>query len=269
MSAYLGVLGDLVLIKCPSRLQQEASRGLSERITVGGVRRVQIGPRLLRTWDVGVEAATPDDLATLAGFVAGEWGPGPFLWVDPWAQVTNLLPPARAALELPWANTSPAGPATLAPGVRAGRSLAIIDSATITHWADPALIDIPCTPGVPVTVSIWARGAGLVLRSVVRALDGSWLASAPATAVGSEWVRLAVTVTPPAGAHRVTVQLEGGGVVTRPAATWSSSVLEYHAGQGVAGVVIDGLQQDVILATREVRAHGRMASVGYRVLEVG
>lgn len=217
---------------------------------------------------MGVNAARPADSATLAGFVAGEFGPGPFWWVDEWAQVTNVLPPLVASLATPWPNTVPGGPLALGDGTRVGRSLLVTNASAAAYLShDGEVLRLPCVAGVAVTASAWLSAAGALLRVEVRSATGGVISVGTAARENEGLGRVSASVVPPPGADHLVIAFAGGGRIARPALTWTADLLDYHGGQGASSVVIEGLDQEVLLAHRG--PWGRLAALSYRVLEVG
>lgn len=276
MTTYIGPLGGLVAIECPSSLRAASERPASTRVTTSGVVRQQVSRRASREWDVQWGAARPEQIANLAAIVAGEFGLGPFWFVDPWAQVTNLLAPRASMLEgEPPAGMSLGGPVNLADGSRAGRSWVVANPATVHHvnYLDGVLHRIPVRNGQTATGTVHASGAGSVdLRLQWYDAASNFLSNTAWTShtPGSAVTRLHVYGNPPVGAHSASVQVRGANRITRPALTWTSFVAEWHVGQGAPSVAIPAtLAQDIILATREARSHGRMASVSTTIREVG
>jgi len=268
MPSYLGHLGGLAPIKAPASLRDGAERPMSFRTTLGGVRKGQHGQRVHRSWAVTLPpATTPEDAATLAAFVAGEFGTGPWWWLDPWAQVTNLTSPRGGALEVgTLAGATLAGAVDLGEGQVAGRHLLTNGATVDLPHVKGAPEFVPVLPGVPVTVSAWVDGGMVepVFRdladAVVEVGDGS-------VATGSGWQRVFATATPPAGAASVQIRVTGANRATRPAITWTDHLLGYHAGQGAPHVVVNGSSQDVVLATRA--RGGQYAALSFTIEEVG
>ncbi|MDO5534111.1 MAG: hypothetical protein Q4F65_05620 [Propionibacteriaceae bacterium] len=277
MTSYIGPIGGLVAIDCPSTLVSTVAREQVERVTTSGVVHVQVSPRTRRQWRLDWGVATPAELAGLGALVAGEFGLGPFWFVDPWAQVTNLLPPAASTLEVAApGDRSVGGPAVLPGGTRVGRTMLIGDPAapTVLPWVsttEPARV--PVVAGVPVTGSLWGLGAGAVqVRLAWYDAAGAHLSSTPWASVQSSgrMVRAHQSTLPVAGAASVMVTVMGASRVARPAITWTDTLMDWHVGQGAHSVVVPAdLAQDVILATREPRLHGRLASASTTIREVG
>lgn len=275
MSTYIGPLGGLVEVDCPSSLRTAADRPVSTRVTTSGVVRQQVSRRTSREWDVQWGAAQPQQIANLAALAAGEFGIGPFWFVDPWAQATNVLAPAASTLEsVPPSGMSAGGPVALADGSRAGRSWVVANPATIHHtsYVDGLLSRVPVRNGTTVTGSVYASGTAVDLRIQWYDASGAFVSNTAyaSHSPGSQMQRLHVYGNPPVGAHSASVQVRGATRIARPALTWTTFVADWHVGQGAPSVAIPAsLSQDIILATRENRAGGRLASVSTTIREVG
>jgi len=268
MPQYLGHLGGMVPIHAAASLSTSDERPMSFRTTLGGVRKVQYGQRTHRKWSVSFPPATaPEQAATLAAFVAGEFGTGPWWWVDSWAQVTNLCSARGGALEVgALAGVSLAGAVDLGDGHYAGRHL-ITGGATVDlpHVKGaPELV--PVLPGRAVTVSAWVDGG--TVSAVFRNAAGAMVSNpAGQSASGSGWQRVAATAVPPATAAAVQVRVTGANRVTRPAITWTPHLLGYHAGQGAPKAVVGPAAQDVRWAA--TNPGQQYAAVSFTIEEVG
>jgi hypothetical protein len=255
---------------------------MGTRTTLGGAVKAQLGKRTAREIKVDHEMVDPAGIANLAALVAGEYGGGPFWWVDPWAQVTNLLTPAASVLEVgTWraedaAKAVSAASVLLADGGRAGRSIVVgVPSELLTlprrptasGW--PAADNIPVLPGKPVTASVYASGTAVDVRMQWLDAAGTSLGSQTArtAAPGAIARRCSVTGVPPEGAASCYVAVTGANVIARPAVTWTARVMPWHVGQGMPRVVVAAIDEDPALASI---APGRQwAASSYTVTEVG
>lgn len=274
-AAYIGPLGGLIRIpNYQGGLTSQSERVTTEKVTTSGVRRMQVAQRTYREWSVS-STMDSSEAAQLAAIVAGEFGYGPFWFVDPWAQVTNLMAPRASMLEgEPPAGITVGGPVNLADGTRAGRSWVVADPATVHHvnYLDGVLHRIPVRNGQTVTGSVYASGAGSVdVRLQWYDAAGAFLSNTGYTShtPGASLARLWCYGNPPVGAHSVSVQVRGANRLARPALTWTTFVADWHVGQGAPSVAIPAtLAQDVILATRDARG-ARYAAVSTTIREVG
>jgi hypothetical protein len=276
--AWIGPVGALLQLTGTSTLRSSSTRPTSYRTTLGGVRKAQLGPRAHRQLEVQHGAVRPAELAALAALVGGEFGPGPFWYVDPWAEVTNLLAPAASLLEPGTWNSEEgtavsAGPHPLEGGGVVGRSVvpgSLTDLIRIPY-RNGSLDRLPVIPGRVVTASIHATGAvGEVLLRIhwLNVAGGSVGLSIAYHAVpGSDLHRIAVSGTVPPGAVAMYVSVLGATRIARPAVTWSEGVLPWFPGQGLPRAVISGLDQEAILAAAET--DGQIMAGSFTVMEVG
>lgn len=268
---YLGTPGRMIELKCPASQQLSADGEPSFQTTLGGRRIAQLptGARR-RAWQCQLsDASTPQEVGAVMGFINGEWGTGPFVFVSADAPVVNLLSPGSAScapgsFAASGVGTAIPGGPLRTPDGWAGRS--VLNSGSSPSWIE----QVPVLPGVPVTASVYAHGIGGTLRLAWRDAAGAEVGAAASPALVNGLVaRLHVTATPPANA--VTCQLSLGAAVlqaARPAATWSDSPLEWGDGQGCPKVIIHGASRDLVMASRDPRG-GRYSNLSFTVTEVG
>lgn len=263
---YLGPLGGLVQVTAPGWADTvETVRPASTQVTIGGRVLAQMGPRAHRSRAITLHPSTPSEVATLAGFVEGEHGPGPFWWVDPWAQVTNALP-ARASLLLdPWPGASAGGSVVLDDGARAGRSLVVSGAQAAYLSADGAVLRLPAVAGVPVCASAWLSGADVVLRLEAVSAAGVVVASVSATGRAG-WGRASVVLAPAAGVHHLRLAVSGTGRIARPSVTFTNQPTEWGVGLGAPAVVVTGLSQQAVPTAGLGTWY---AGGGFQIVEVG
>lgn len=272
MSVYLGKLGRMVELKCPSSQRVQLDDGFTFQTTLEGAVKAQARRVRRRVWSVDIGAATPAELADLLAFATGEWGNGPFAWVSADAPVTNLLPPEVSICgpQAVFSSTvSRTGPMALGDGRYSGASLTTSDPNG-TLWVGASKAPIPVIPGQPVTASATVIGAGGKVRLHWVAADGSAMTgTATSSDTGTALPRrLSATGIPPAGAVSCTMSSTKATQLTRPAITWSEQMLDWQPGEGCQAAVLHGLTKDVILALRNPR-YGRYASASFTVTEVG
>src|SRR5690606_13166280 len=198
---YLGSLGRLVGLSCPSSERVESAPRYVTSMTVEGRRRAQVRPASPRAWDLSVGVATPTELAVLSDFVTGAWGAGPWHWVSVQAQRGNMLTPGEASLvdrvtRPEWVVGAPEFtvdgwvPSTLVNGMSSG--------------AGSVATYIPVLPERPVTFAADLLGDGTVAPTLTVAFydaagvsvgSGTYLAP-----VRQGWVRASFTRPVPAGA---------------------------------------------------------------------
>lgn len=270
MSVYLGQLGRMVEIKCPASQQVNTADGFTFEETLEGRVKAQARPIQRRTWSLETsDATTPTDHAAVQGFVAGAWGPGPFVYVSADAPVTNMLSPAAAAC-MPGTtdfDPSPGGPADLTADGWEGRSwLSIGEGLSFVLGTD----FIPVLPGVAVTGSAWVAGPVARLRLRWYDATGAILTSTASgdSASGPLFKRVTITGTPPPGAAATRLVAVDVDRVARPALTWTGEVFPWAAGEGCPKAVIHAASKQLIMASRDLRG-GRYASAAYTITEVG
>lgn len=261
---YLGTLGRMVGIKCPSSQNVEFEDKYSFETTLEGKRKAQ--RRLLgrRSWSLQVsDATTPADQATILGFVNGEWGNGPFAFVSADAPQTNLLTPLASASLTMRSDATPGGPANLGSDGWAGSSISAPSGVTELYLG---VDDTPVIEGIPVTGSSWIRGAGSKVRLYWYNQSGTAIGSSTSDQSGTaSWSRVSVTGFPPAGAAFVRIVGQNVTQATRPAITWTPNMRPWAVGEGCAKAVLHAASKSVVLA-----APGTVyGSVSFTVTEVG
>ena len=270
VSSYLGQLGRLVKVKCPSNQSTERSERYTFSRTLEGRVKAQLSPLSRRSWTVDVSTATPSDMGALMAFVLGEWGDGPFVWVAEGAAVTNMLTPEVGACgpaAVVSSTVSMAGPLQLPDGSWAGRSLSNpAPSPTLRFGPDTT----PVIPGGKVTASAFVVGAGSKVGVQFRNASGAVLSqfTSAQTGVAGGTTRLAVTATAPATAASCTVYATGTTLAARPALTWTEQVMEWGEGQGCTKAVITAPSQRLVLALADP-LYGRYSDVSFTIQEVG
>lgn len=271
---YLGTLGRMVGLKCPSSQQVQAEDRISFGSTLGGRRVGQIAPgNPKRAWQNQLsDASTPGQVGAVMSFINGEWGNGPFVYVSADAPGSNLLTPAAASCDpkefIPTSGAvvTSVGP-MLTPDGWAGRSFA----KNTVNGIFLGLDMVPLIPGQAVTVSAYVRGTGGAVRLFWYDAAGAQISfvTSTVTAGASDVVRSFITATPPSNAVSFRPAVNSQVTqVTRPAATWSDGLLGWGAGQGCTKAVPHGASSDLIMASRDPRG-GRYSNLGFTVTEVG
>lgn len=248
-------------------LTRNVERAVTFKESAAGYRRAYLSARRapLREWKVTIPATRPDEAALLHDLLM-QTDP-PYLWIDPWARVTNVLNPRTAGLENTVPTLASLGRQPLADGLWA---------ATAGSRPGGGVVDIPpgpVVPDLPVTVSAYLGSAGSATVAAVflnsnAAQIGSPVVSAPVTGLAL-LNRASVTVPlPPAGAVAVAIRVTGATVIAHPAVTWTAELLEYGAGGGAAQVVVTGLDESFDIAGTTLLEQ-RLASISFTVTEVG
>lgn len=266
--AYIGPLGALLPVhSTPDGFSMSYSRESSTKITLGGRRVQRLAARGHRSWSVSGRGGSPSDLAALASLARGDFGAGPFWWVDPWAQQSNLLDPRDAAIEVPWGTSTLGGPVVLPGGPVVARH--VRTGSALDNWSTSPFGDYsraPVIPGRDVTVSAWLDSAAKGLRYVFQDVAGSAVGGVGVVSgTESGWHRVSRTVEAPAGAASVVIGQRGAGGLAAPAVTWTSEVREYGPGAGARNVTVNGFSESVLVAGRA----GLYADHSYEVMEVG
>lgn len=268
---YLGTLGRMVPIKCPTTQRVAPADRYSFNTTLGGAVKAQAGPVGRRTWGIGLgPLSTPSDVGALMDFANGAWGAGPFWFVPADAPVVNMLSPGAASCAPDSVIVSDGAELLGTPPMHldddrvAARSVWKTPTGTAT-FGPP----VPVLPTKPVTGSAWVLGQGSVqLRFVDSA--GQHITTATSAQPGSTTPhRLAVTATAPATA--AAVQLVITGPITqaaRPALTWTDQAYEWGDGQGCPQAVVHEVGRDLVKAWDDPRT-GRWSELSFTVQEVG
>lgn len=267
MPAYLGTPGALFPVECEAATV-EAETTYSFDTTLEGKRKGQYRKGRPRTWSVDMGLSSSEEVANIRAMDAGEYGPGPFLWISEEAQATNALLPEVATCG-PAAAVGPtitvAGPLVLPNVGVSGRALTNSDPATAFDFG---AVKSPVIPGQPVTASAWLVGAGAKLTIRWYDAAGTLLggtATSTASGVGASATRLSVTATPAAGAAFCLLRATGTTRAARPALTWSAGLAAWAPGGGCSAAVVSKLDNaPVILGT--TRSHSR---VNFTITELG
>lgn len=263
---YLGSLGRLIGLSCPSAERVQVAARYSTETTVEGRRFAQVALASPRTWDIGLGLESPQELAALSVFTSGAWGPGPWHWVPVQAQRGNLLTPREAGLQdyepLQW--WSHGGPVRDAEGVWSARSI----SSSLTGAYGQLFSGIPVLAGGPVTWAADVQGDGRsALGLGFRDASGALIAGVYGDELAPAGMgRASMTVTVPDDAVSLHVGVRRGVTrVARPQVTWTAGPVPYSAGHGCRAAIVDGLSEDLIVANR----FGTYSSAGFTVMEVG
>lgn len=266
MDAYLGPAGNLIGFRASAvNITPEASA--SYLVTLGGRRKAQLTPQQPRSWRLNIAAATPAQLGQLSGLVQGLYGPPPWVFVEPWAAVTNLLSPAAALLKPgTWTGIGDVGgTVTLSDGSRPVHS--IVDVEQFMKTLDPA----PVVPGEQVTASIYGTGNPNFILSLQFRSSGGTVLSAPSTTINAPAAgnlqRGSLTATAPEGAAECRIQTTARRA-SLPAVTLTPQVEAWTEGNGAGKVIVEGLEKAVIIAVRDMPGL-RRADVSFTIMEVG
>jgi len=264
---YLGTLGRMIGIKCPSSQNVSAEERFTFTRTMEGKRKAQARQISRRTWSLQTSRATkPTEHSAVTAFAHGAWGPGPFVFVSAEAPHTNLLSPKWSLCDpsIPSASSVVgAGPVEVEPGLVMPRSYLNSDDGYVVLIPDK----VPVLPGVKVTGSAYVLGSGMRAQIIFRDTEGALVQSYSSVASGASgaWQRLSITQSPPAGAAYVQLSITGDGRSTGPVVTWTDTVQPWSAGNGCPEAVVDGVSSEL---TRAIIGT-TYSSVSFTVTEVG
>lgn len=268
---YLGTPGRMIKLKCPVAQRDSSDAGYRFVTTLEGKRKAQVVPGRRRVWDVSTgRLTTPDQVATLAEFASGAWGPGPFWFVPEAAAQVNLMSPHDISDPIRMSAGIPGGPLPLQDGGVAATSKLKLpgDSGHISWRNDATESDPPVLPGVPVTGSAWVTGHGAYVMLQFTLESGSIISSASSNAIDSAGVgvRVSVTATPPEGAAMVRLTVRNAERAARPAVTWTDGPMEWGEGLGCHKAVVDEVARDLV---RAVPGRQMYSDTSFVVTEVG
>lgn len=275
--AYFGEPGSMSVLPYITTRKTQVERPTKMDVTIGG-RRVAYASRLARrSWTATVQGMRGPELGALAEKM--QVGPGPFLWIDPVMQVTNMLTPSQGALEsaaLSGSGWSPDGrmdtedgPSWTSVAIKPGGILSI--PRVPVRESQQSTVSVYVDPGSGSSFRMWIdyydqTGSRYISSSPEREVVRS---SANTSGVAS---RESLSDTAPPGASFATigmlVQGDDIGRVSRPALTWTPGPLEWSSGQGVAAVICSGWSGDTRSAYRGPR-EPRTTNVSFTLEEVG
>ncbi|WP_159702491.1 hypothetical protein [Arthrobacter sp. 18067] len=267
MPAYLGIPGALFPVECEAATV-EAETTYSFDTTLEGKRKGQYRKGRPRTWSVDMGLSSSEETADVRALDAGEYGPGPFLWISEEAQATNALLPevATCGPAAAFGSTITVAGALTLPGVGvAGRSLFNSNPALVMDFGT---VKSPVIPGQQFTASAWLVGAGAKITLRWYDAAGTLLAGTVTSAgsgVGSVATRLSVTGTAPASAALCLLRATGATRAARPALTWSAGLAAWAPGGGCAAAVVSKLENSPVILGA-ARSH---SGVTFTITEVG
>jgi hypothetical protein len=268
--AYIGKLGALAPFHCPSDIGIESSRPSSEETTGNGRVVEYRAPASRRRWSADIGTATPGQIAGLQSVVQGS--KPPWVFVEPYAQVTNMLSPEQSVLDPgSWYGPgfSEGGSAVAADGIFALRTLNHPTGGTVDFGYRKGVTDHPVVvSGVPVTWSAYLRGAG-VLAVAFRNSSGGYIGVSETRGYShGALTRMDITRTPPAGAVSARVWATGATQAALPALSWTPAVGAWAIGRGCNRVTVRGFDEAVQLAVRD-QPGLRRSSIRFTAIELG
>lgn len=271
MSAWIGPRGSLVeFVKYKSDLSVAPADRSTFRLTLGGRRKEQRGPRGRREWSVSVEADSRES-AGISALVDGFFGAPPWVWVDPYARVTNLLSPGAAVLNAgSYAGTGVTlgGAGVTSDGLRFGRSVNVTaGNAILFGYRDNQADYFPVVGGTQFAASFYGSGAGNARVDWFDA-NGVFISTVNGASSSGSWTRRTVTGTAPTNAAGGQLRSNGVSTGTLPCVTWTASVQPWAHGRGCNRVTVDGLSEAVQFASATDPSM-RRSSISFTVVELG
>lgn len=270
MLTYIGPLGGLVPLWGVNSLSINTERKSRELVTATGRRKVQRSSISRREWSVSTnELAKPEELAGLQDLELGSTPP--WTWVDPYAQVTNMLSPEQSVL-MPgtWSGSAflEGGSAVGSDGVYSARSVSSgFPNTVIFGYRDGVRDDAAAIAGMPVCGSAYARGAGRI-RIYFYNFAGNQISNFSQGFNNTLLSRVSIIRTAPVETASVRIALESVTRAAMPAITWSGSLLPWAVGHGCNRVIASGLSESITQAMSELNGR-RRASLSFTVREVG
>ena len=261
---YLGTLGRMVGIKCPSSQSVEHAERYSFDTTLEGRVKAQARPIGRRSWNLQTSpATTPAEHSLLSQFADGAWGAGPFYFFPADATVTNLLTPDQSMCDrsLVYGTTLPGGP-MLCGGQWAAMSW--MDDPLNTIWFNRD--SAPIWEGQTVTGSAWVLGDGARVQLQFYGPDGPMgVYQSDVRGNSASPVRSVLTMEAPAGATSVRLRAGGAMRAAMPAITFTGAVQPWSDGQGCLKAVVSAFSRDQVLAV----PGNTFSNVSFTVTEVG
>ena len=259
MAAFFGVNGALFEVKCPASADRVSERGVSFTRTLGGKRKAFVGRGSRRSWSLDVGAGTPQDVSTVEALSRE---PGPLVFVSPDAAVGNLLSPQASGFDDVPANATDAGLVQLPDGTVA-RSVASSSSVSVGD-AHGNYERVPVLAGSQVSVGAWALGRLGFQGFWYDATGSSITTYLHSSAAVTGWGWREVTMTPPAGAAFVSLNIFGGSQYALPSISWGDTAAR-EVGSGCPKAVVHSPEFSPIAA------HARLnrSRITYSVTEVG
>lgn len=262
MTSYIGPVGSLIPVKCPSSLGVSGGRDVSFTRTLGR-QKAFMGKAASRTWEASLGLATPGQLAGLQWLA--DYGTAPFAWYGPDAVARNILEPAVAGL-VPGRHSGLEGPMVeVEPGVWVKSAVRDGGTGLSIPLRSGSLDPVPILPGKPVTVSAWLRGTASGIDVAWRDLSGTTVgSSAGPLASRASLTRVSRTLVAPAGAAQVSITFQAEQVAG-PAVSLTDKLASYSPGKGCKRAVVHGLSEALVMATDQ-QAY---SSASFTITEVG
>lgn len=264
----IGPVGGLVQLHGSSSVDVTRPARVTKTVALSGRVRSQRGPAPRREWEVSVGSAYPEHFQALQQLEAGAYGPGPFVFYDEYAQVTNMLSPAQSGMAASaWTGGAQGGAGTASDGTR------YLTSRTTGPTEVISLSERLAVPSqFPVTVSAYVSTHPLfaaVLRVTELDPEGAVVGQAHTASVGADThaQRAAASFTTSVRTVALRVEVAGPLMVTMPAVTLTNEVQPWAHGAGCPTVTFDLSGHAVLKAV--AHPNGRRASYSMTVHELG
>lgn len=263
----IGPVGGLIQLHGSSSVDVTRPARVTKSVALSGRVRSQRGPAPRREWDVQVGSAYPEHFQALQQLEAGAYGPGPFVFYDEYAQVTNMLSPAQSGMGASaWTGGAQGGAGTASDGTRYLRSITTGIGETVS------LVEPLAVPsGFPLTAAAYlsthpANSATLYVDEIDP--EGALVGTHQATVGANQHAKRAV-VSIKTSVRTVAIRLRvvGALMTTLPSVTLTDKAMPWAHGAGCPTVTFDLSGHAVLKAV--AHPNGRRASYSMTVHELG
>lgn len=263
MAGYIGTLGQLIPVGCPSDEASTANvRQATRELPSGGLVAFE-APKARREWDISTNTMTPAELAGWQMIARRLPTKPPYFWLSTYATTTNALPPDAslcATDSISWSGMSTNTPLSLPDGTVAYSSAVVLtpDASLGLPYnrIKNAYDGVPVVPGVKVTASAYCASsfASPVTQRFMTVqfftATGTLLradrADIPA---GATITRVAIEgVLPPIGAAYCTLFFQNASQVANPAVTFTEKVQPWGIGDGCVSATVSGFSRSLLSA---------------------
>lgn len=268
MGAYLGPVGGLVHLKCASKLAVQVAATSTFRTALSGRRTEQVGARGRRVWEAEVSTAKPEQHHVLDQLALGLL-PGPYVWYDELAQVTNVLTPEASTCAVgEWTGVVQGGATYPLGGAPFLRTLST-DRTGVAGLAVP----VPVPHGVSVVASVHLTAApGLTATLRVTEVDPYGLVvreHTVNTAAGAVLERVHLALTTSLRTVALRFEVVGAVTIAGPAVTLTRGLQPWATGRGCHTVSLYVPGEDVQLAFEAAGDWGRRSAYSMTITELG
>lgn len=268
--AFLGPLGALVeFVHYKGGLSSQDSRDVSFKRTLGGGRKAFMGPNLgLREWSVSTKGLGPEQFAQFELLAAGAYGSPPFWWVDPAAQVTNVLSPRMSmpGFGNEFAFSGGSAGTMVIPGLGPVPAVTVPAGAILK-----VALATPVVAGVPLTGAVYVSGnsAGSIRAQFLNS-SGTWTHDSVSQVTFGAPARISTSSVARDGDQTLDLRITSAGAFTvaLPSVTWTPNLLPWSKGRGARRTVVHGISDEVVNADATTST-GRIIDFSFTVTEVG